>query len=78
MTQARIKTISPEADPNIEVRTKAFLKALDESGGKPLETLSPADARKVLEGAQTSVKVDLSGVDVAEKIILQDGLSVKL
>lgn len=65
-------------DTSIEVQTKAFLKALNTSGGKPLETLQPADARKVLEGAQTSVAVDVSGVDVSERTISQDGITVKL
>ena len=65
-------------DPSIEVQTKSFLKALNTSGGKPMETMTPADARKVLEGAQTSVKVDISGVEVSEKTITEDGISVKL
>ncbi|WP_276486035.1 alpha/beta hydrolase [Paraflavitalea pollutisoli] len=65
-------------DPAIEVETKAFLKALNTSGGKPMETMQPGEARKVLEGAQTSVKVDLSGVEVSEKTITEDGLTVKL
>lgn len=65
-------------DPSIEAETKAFLRALNTSGGKPMETMQPADARKVLEGAQTSVPVDLSGVEIAEKIITEDGLTVKL
>jgi acetyl esterase/lipase len=65
-------------DPNIEVRIKTFLKALNSAGGKPMEETKPAEARKVLEGAQTSVKVDVSGVDITEKTITQDGLSVKL
>jgi acetyl esterase len=65
-------------DPNIESHTKAFLKALNSGGGKPMEQTQPADARKVLEGAQTSVPVDISGVEVSEKTITQDGLSVKL
>jgi acetyl esterase len=72
------KPIDPAKDPAIETRTKAFLNMLNGSGGKPMQTLAPADARKVLEGAQSSVKVDLSGVDVSEKTIQQDGLSVKL
>lgn len=65
-------------DPSIERETKAFLKELNTSGGKPMETMQPAEARKVLEGAQTSVKVDTSGVDVTEKSITQDGITVKL
>jgi len=73
-----ITITSYDKDPAISLETKKFLVALNTSGGAPLETLSPKDARKVLEGAQTSVKVDLSGVDVSEKNITQDGLSVKL
>jgi acetyl esterase len=72
------KTIDPSKDPAIERHTKAFLNILNSGGGKPMETMAPADARKVLEGAQTSVKVNLSGVEVSEKTIQQDGLMVKL
>lgn len=72
-------TIKPyDKDKAISAETKKFLVGLNTSGGAPLETLAPADARKVLEGAQKSVKVDTSGVDVSEKTISQDGLSVKL
>ncbi|MFT3825987.1 MAG: alpha/beta hydrolase [Chitinophagaceae bacterium] len=77
-TTAESKVAPYDTDPNIEVETKAFLKALNTGGGKPLETLSPAEARKVLEGAQTSVPTDLSGVDVSEKTITQDSLTIKL
>jgi acetyl esterase len=65
-------------DPNIDSRVKKFLKALNSGDGPPMEQTKPADARKVLEGAQNSVKVDISGIDVTEKTIKQDGLSVKL
>ncbi len=73
-----IKVMDYAADPAIEAATKSFLKALNTSGGKPMETMQPADARKVLEGAQTSVKADVSGVEISEKTITQDGLTVKL
>ncbi len=65
-------------DPAIEKETKAFLKALNTSGGKPMETMEPGEARKVLEGAQTSVNADTSGVEVTEKTITQDDITVKL
>lgn len=65
-------------DPNIDERVKSFLKELNSGGGKPMEETSPAEARKALEGVQTSVNVDVSGIDIAEKTIMQDGLSVKL
>jgi acetyl esterase/lipase len=73
-----IEVLDPSVDPAIETHVKAFLNALNSGGGDPMETMTPADARKVLEGAQTSVKVDLSGVTVTEKTISEDGLSVKL
>ncbi|MBC9251832.1 alpha/beta hydrolase [Pseudomonas alcaligenes] len=64
--------------PGVEQDTQAFLQALEAGGGKPLETLSPQDARAVLVGAQASVKVDLSGTTVEEKTIQADGQALKL
>lgn len=65
-------------DLSIERETRSFLKMLNTSGGQPLETLSPSDARQVLEGAQSSVNVDVSGVEISEKTITEDGLTIKL
>ncbi|WP_068826169.1 alpha/beta hydrolase [Pseudomonas sp. BMS12] len=64
--------------PGVEHNTQAFLEALAAGGGKPLETLSPQDARAVLVGAQASVKVDLAGTQVEEKTIQADGKPLKL
>ena len=64
--------------PGIEQHTQAFLEALEQGGGKPLEQLSPKDARAVLTGAQASVKVDLSGIEVKERTIQANGESIKL
>jgi acetyl esterase/lipase len=64
-------------DPHLDKGTKAFLKVLN-SGGPPVESLSKEDARNVLVRAQASVKVDLSGIDVSEKTITQDGYTVTL
>ncbi|MFH7018388.1 alpha/beta hydrolase [Flavobacterium sp. FlaQc-47] len=64
-------------DPEISKDVKAFLAVLN-SGGKPLETMTPADARKVLVGAQASVTFDYSGVDESEKTIKADGYTIKL
>jgi acetyl esterase len=72
------EVVNYATDPSIEVQTKAFLKALNSGDGKPMETMTPQEARQVLVGAQKSVSVDLSGIDVMEKTITQDGLSVKL
>lgn len=72
------QVLDAEKDPALEVRTKAFLKMLNDSDGKPMETMQPDEARKVLEGAQQSVEVDVSGIDVSEKTIQQDGFNIKL
>jgi acetyl esterase len=65
-------------DKNIEREVRTFLKGLNSNDGKPMETMAPGEARKVLEGAQTSVTVDVSGIDVSEKTITTDGLTIKL
>ncbi|BBH46817.1 alpha/beta hydrolase [Pseudomonas sp. KU43P] len=64
--------------PGVEQHTQAFLEALEHGGGKPLEQLSPKDARAVLTGAQRSVKVDLSGIEVQARSIQANGESIKL
>ena len=76
-----MKTISItpyDKDKAISVETKKFLVGVNTSGSEPMETLDPKDARKVLEGAQKSVNTDVSDIDVSEKTITQDGLSIKL
>ncbi|OHX12561.1 alpha/beta hydrolase [Chromobacterium sphagni] len=62
--------------PGVERHTQAFLETLAKSGGQPLETLSPADARNVLTGAQKDAK--LQPADVSEKTITVDGKPLKL
>ena len=47
----------------VERNTQAFLRALAAGGGKPLEQLSPAEARAVLAGAQSSVRLELPKAD---------------
>lgn len=65
-------------DPALSKQTKEFLAKLNANGGPPLESLAPAQAREVLVAAQASVPVDLSGIDVSEKTITSEGLTVKL
>ena len=73
-----MNTIDPAQNPKVEHRIRAFLKALNSSGGKPMETLTPAEARKVLVDAQASVPLQLPACDIEEKTIAQDGLKVRL
>ncbi|WP_210521674.1 alpha/beta hydrolase [Hymenobacter terricola] len=65
-------------DSALSREVKTFLAALNGAGGPPLETLSPQEARLGLVGAQASVKVDLSGIEVSEKTIRSEGLPVPL
>jgi acetyl esterase/lipase len=67
-----------ESDPRILKEVREFLKALNSGTGKPIEQLSPADARKVLVDAQNSVTVDYSGVEESERTISQNGENVRI
>ncbi|KQV90596.1 alpha/beta hydrolase [Massilia sp. Root351] len=60
--------------PGVEAKTAKFLTALE--GGQPLETMTPAAARAVLEGAQRGAK--LPAADVSRKTISVDGEEIKL
>ncbi len=73
-----INTAFAAETPYIEHQTQGFLNALAAGGGKPLEQLSPKEARAVLTGAQQSVKVDLSGVQVSDRSIKVAGESIDL
>jgi len=76
MTQT--KTFKPENDPRIFSEVRSFLKQLNSGDGKPIEQLSPAEARQVLTDAQNSTTVDYSGIEESEKIITQDGEKVRI
>ncbi|MYN05518.1 alpha/beta hydrolase fold domain-containing protein [Pseudoduganella sp. DS3] len=60
--------------PGVEPQTAQFLKAIE--GGAPLESLSPADARQVLVGAQKGAP--LPPADVSSKVVEIDGEKVRL
>ena len=65
-------------NPNVEHETQTFLQKLEAGGGKPIEQLSPVEARKVLAGAQGGVKLTLPKADVSEKTIKTDAGEVKV
>lgn len=67
-----------ENDPRIFKEVRAFLKVLNSGTGKPIEQLTPAEARKVLADAQKSTTVDYSGIEESERVILQDGEKVTI
>ena len=69
---------TPAAPAGPDQVTRQFLKALNSGTGPAINTLTPAQARAVLVGAQNSVKVDLSGIDVSNQTIEQDGITVPI
>ncbi|MBC3496949.1 alpha/beta hydrolase [Pseudomonas sp. SWRI100] len=73
-----VSTAFAAGSPCVEQHTQAFLEALEKGGGKPLEQLAPKDARAVLTGAQSSVKVDLSGIEVKAHTIQANGETITL
>jgi len=65
-----------ENAPEPTVGVAAFLKALNSGGGKPIETLTPKEARAVLTGAQQGAT--LPPAQVSEKTITALGNPLKL
>jgi acetyl esterase/lipase/pimeloyl-ACP methyl ester carboxylesterase len=76
--ESTVQVVDPSQDPQIESHVKAFLQVLNSGKGKPIEELSPKDARAVLTGAQESVQFDYSDITVTEKTITKDGLSINI
>jgi acetyl esterase/lipase len=77
-TMAQSYKQRPEEDPRIFTPVRQFLKALNSGGGKPIEQLSPVEARKVLTDAQNSVSFTYTDIEESEKTITQDGEKVKI
>ncbi|TWC64472.1 acetyl esterase/lipase [Pseudomonas sp. SJZ103] len=66
------------ANGDVEHNTQAFLDVLNAGTGKPMEQLTPKEARAVLTGAQASVKLTLPKADVSQKTIQVDGQPLDL
>jgi acetyl esterase len=64
--------------PGVEHNVQGFLDAVAAAGGKPLEQLSPTDARAVLVSVQAGPKLALPGVDISTRTIQADGRNIKL
>ena len=67
-----------ETDPRIFTEIRDFLKVLNSGDGKPIEQLSPRNARLVLAAAQNSVTVKYSGIEEMERDITKDGQTIRL
>lgn len=68
----------PAGSDGVERDIQKFLEALAAGGGKPMEQMTPREARAVLVAAQSSVPVDLPKADVSQRTITADGQTVKL
>ncbi|AZF15160.1 alpha/beta hydrolase [Pseudomonas sp. R3-18-08] len=66
------------ASGDVEHSTQGFLDALNAGTGKPIEQLTPQQARAVLTGAQAGVKLSLPKADVSQKTIQVDGQPLDL
>jgi acetyl esterase len=64
--------------PGVERQTEGFLNSLAASGGKPLEQLTPAEARTVFAGVQAGASLQSLKVEIAEKTISAAGRDIKL
>src|SRR5262249_39159283 len=53
----------------IQPKTRAFLEALDAQGGPPLYTLSPREARAVLDNAQSGAHVAKPSADIEDRTV---------
>jgi acetyl esterase len=69
-------TPAPVAGP--DQVTASFLHVLNSGKGPAINALPPVEARQVLTDAQSGVKVDLSGIEVSNRTIEQDGISVPI
>ncbi|AZD37254.1 Lipase [Pseudomonas chlororaphis subsp. aurantiaca] len=66
------------AEGGVEHNTQAFLDTLNAGSGKPMEQMTPKEARAVLVGAQAGVKLTLPKADVSQKTIKIDGQAISL
>jgi len=71
-------TNRPAGSPGVQRSIQVFLHALAAESGKPMEQMTPAEARAVLVAAQSGAKVELPKADVVERVISSDGETVKL
>ena len=68
----------PAGRAGVQRNIRVFLQALAADGRRPIEQMTPQEARAALEGLQSNVKVDLSQADVARRTISSEGQTVKV
>jgi acetyl esterase len=78
MTQLAAATASDAAtDPRIDPKVRAFLADLNKDSS-PFWELPQPKSQDILTGLQNKTHVDISGVTIVEKTIMQDQRTVKL
>jgi len=75
---AAARPIDFSGDPRLSPGTRKFLEALNGSGGAPLETLSPEDARVVLAQTQAAMHVELLGIEESQHTITAGAFTLEL
>ena len=79
INKAMAQVTDPTTDPGIESHVKGYLKAVNAATPMPVSEMPIEQARGTYAYATTvGDKPDLSGIEVIEKTITEDGLSVKL
>jgi acetyl esterase/lipase len=73
-----MEAVDPTVDEAIDHRVRAFLRTLNAPGGRPIEELSPRDARRVLADLQAMDPQDMPPARVSTKTIEQDGQTIDL
>ena len=73
-----MRAVDPAVDEDIDHRVRAFLKELNAAGGRPMEEMAPAEARRVLVGLQASAKVEPPPARAKDVTIEQGGRRVDL
>jgi len=77
--QTIAQTISPANDPGIESHVKEYLKAVNAATPIPVSQMSTEQARGTYAYATTvGNKPELTGTEVSEKTITEEGLSIQL
>jgi len=79
INKAMAQVSDPTTDPGVESHVKGFLKAVNAATTLAVSEMPIDQARGTYTYATTvGEKPDLSGIEVAEKTIQEDGLSVRL
>lgn len=77
MTETAYAALDAAKDPQIDPAIRSFLAEINKNSS-PFWTLPGPQVRAVLTGLQEKTKVDVSGVNITEKTISENGQSVKL